>query len=80
MSVKIVKSQEIMNSSQVKAVAYTADNDVLVTFTRGSEYLYKNVPEELYEEMIKAESVGKFLNANIKGKFEYLPLLPEGSK
>lgn len=79
MSVKIVKSQEILNSSQVKKVAL-AEEGLLVTFTKGTEYLYKGVTEAVYEDMLKAESVGKYLNANIKGKFEYVQLFDQGKQ
>lgn len=84
MSAKIVKSQEIVNSSQVKKVALTEEG-LVVTFAKGTEYLYKGVTDETYEAMLKAESVGKFLNSNIKGKFDYIQLpvcpivvLPQG--
>lgn len=77
---KIVKTQEIANSSQVKNVAITDQNELVVTFTKGTDYLYKGVTPELFEQMLKSESVGKFLNSNIKGKFEYIQILPKGSQ
>lgn len=69
----ITKSQSIV-SSTVKKIAYTEEGDLVVTFNSGADYLYKAVPEEVYEGMAKSESAGKYLNANIKGKFEYLQL------
>lgn len=72
MPINLVKSKEIENSSQVKKVGMTDAGDLLVTFTKGTEYIYKAVPDQVYEEMLKAESIGKFLNSNIKGKFEYV--------
>lgn len=69
----ILKSQEIVGSSQVKKVALS-DLGIVVTFTKGTEYLYKGASEEVYETMLKSESVGKFLNSNIKGKFDFVQL------
>jgi hypothetical protein len=69
----ITKSQSV-TSSTVRKIAYTDEGDLVVTFNTGADYLYKAVPEEVYENMAKSESVGKFLNANIKGKFQYQQL------
>jgi len=46
------------------------DGTLSVTFTSGKVYDFHGVPEEKYHEMVKAESVGKWFNANIKGKYE----------
>jgi hypothetical protein len=67
----VTKSVLIENSSNVAAVAYTDIGALLVTFKGGSQYIYKHVPEEVYEEMTKTESAGKYLNVNIKGKYEF---------
>lgn len=77
MSLKLVKSRDIANSSQIKKVGMTESGDLFVTFSKGTEYLYKNVPNEIYEDLVKAESVGKFLNMNVKGKYEYVQLPQE---
>ena len=57
-------------SSNIKAVGYE-NEELLVEYLSGTKYRYKNVPKELYEEFINAESKGRFMNSNIKGKFEY---------
>lgn len=59
-----------VKSSNIKAIDYEK-NDLLVEYLSGTKYRYKNVPKELYEEFINAESKGRFMNSNIKGKFEY---------
>lgn len=41
-----------------------------VQFSNGAVYRYKDVPEEVFDELLKTESVGKFFFAKIKGKFE----------
>ena len=58
-----------VNSSNVVAVAYKESN-LYVEYRRG-EYVYKNVPKKVYDELLAAESKGKYMCAEIKGKYEY---------
>ena len=44
---------------------------LIVEYKSGAKYQYKEVPYEVYENLIKAESKGRFINENVKGKFEY---------
>lgn len=68
-------------SSQVKKASYSKESQVLVvTFNNDKDYQYSDVPEEKWEEMKVAESVGKFLNSQIKGKYPYIPLVKDESK
>lgn len=71
MSNNIVKTQDVLNSSMIKQLAYTEAGDLLVTFNRGIQYLYRGVPVEKYDEMIKAESVGKYLKSNIEKQYVF---------
>ena len=58
-----------VKSSNIRRVGY--DGDLLVEYISGNQYRYKEVPQELYEKLCEAESVGRFMNAEIKGKYEY---------
>ena len=58
-----------VESSNIAKVRYV-DGDMEVQFTKGAVYRYKEVPKEVFEDLLKAESVGKFFFAKIKGKFE----------
>ena len=60
--------QEV-KSSNIAKVRYV-EGGMEVQFTKGAVYRYKDVPEEVFDELLKAESVGKFFFAKIKGKFE----------
>lgn len=61
-----------VNSSQIKAVGYDAQGQILaVDFHRSGIYTYSDVPREIYEGMIAAESVGKFFDVNVKGKYHF---------
>lgn len=64
-----MKLNEVV-SSNIKGVGYE-NGTLLVEYLGGSRYEYENVPEELFNEMLKADSKGKFVNASIKGKFNY---------
>lgn len=61
-----------MPSTVIKRFTYDSEKARLyVTFLSGKVYAYLNVPEEVYEEMKAAFSKGKFLNENIKGKYDF---------
>lgn len=55
-----------VKSSNIKAVGL-ADDGLVVAFTNGIGYHYAGVTEADLTEMLGAESVGKYFNANIKG-------------
>lgn len=58
-----------VKSNNIDEVAYDQENKVLfVRFKNGGHYSYENVSKELYEELMKAESKGKFFHANIRAK------------
>jgi len=60
------------SSSQIHSYGYDpASKTLAVQFKHGGRYHYKDVPQEVYDSMSKAESVGSFLHQNVKGKFDY---------
>lgn len=59
-------------SSQVSYAKYDPATKIMtVSFKSGGMYIYKDVPEGIWVDAIETESFGKFLNAKVKGKFEY---------
>ena len=58
-----------VNSSNVVAVGYDKQK-LYVEYRRGT-YVYKDVPKENYDALLKAESNGKYLCANIKGTYDF---------
>ena len=61
-----------VSSSNVDSVGYDEATETLkVRFLNGSEYIYMNVPIMEYEGLLKAPSVGSYLNRNIKGTYNY---------
>lgn len=59
-----------VDSTNLKAVGYDGQN-LFVEFGKGTIYVYYEVPLELYTELLKAESKGKYLNSNIKNIYRY---------
>jgi hypothetical protein len=64
------------DSSQVAAWGYHAESKTLGVKFHGkggadSTYHYFDVPQETADAMAKAESLGKFVGANLRGKFAY---------
>jgi hypothetical protein len=61
-----------VDSSNVAEVGHDVGTDTLVVlFHNSGMYAYDDVPRSTYDEMIAAESVGKFFNTRVKGKFDF---------
>lgn len=61
-----------VSSSNVAALAYDEQAEALwVEFKAGNRYQYFEVPLNIYEECLRASSVGQYFNANIKNRFRY---------
>ena len=61
-----------VTSSNVATVGYDANTMTLeIEFQNGSVYQYFSVPEVEYQGLITADSVGKYLNQNIKNNYQY---------
>lgn len=62
-----------VESSNIRYVGYDEFLLVLETeFKNGAVYRYYGVPSEVHDELINAESVGKYFNANVKSKYNFL--------
>ena len=65
-------NRRVVSSSNVASVGYDATTQTLeVEFLNGSVYQYYDVPEHMFESMMRAPSKGVFLNANIKDRYAY---------
>jgi len=61
-----------VDSSNIEAIGYDSDAQELhVQFLSGITYVYYNVPENVYEEIMDASSKGSYFNRVIKGVYEY---------
>ena len=65
-------SWNTVESSNINMVGYDKDTQELhVKFSSGSEYVYSNVPEDVFNEFKDASSVGRYLNEHIKNVYGY---------
>ncbi|MEQ8935461.1 MAG: KTSC domain-containing protein [Amphiplicatus sp.] len=61
-----------VDSSNIEAVGYDAESQTLqVEFKSGATYQYFDVTQELFDGLMIAPSVGKYLNDHIKGTYRY---------
>lgn len=65
-----------VNSSNIRAIDHDG-NDLIVEYKSGAKYRYKNVSNDLFESLKSAESKGRFMNSEIKGKFDYERIINE---
>ena len=62
----------IQNSSNVEEIEYDYEtNHMWVTYKGGRKYVYHGVPADIFHQIPTVESVGKFLNENVKTKYHY---------
>ena len=65
--------RQSVESSNLRSVGYDEFLLVLeIEFKSGAVYHYYGVPSEVHDELINAESVGKYFNANVKSKYNFL--------
>ena len=61
-----------VESNMISDVLFDEESGYLtVVFKNGRPYCYKDVPIETYNGLMGAESKGKFMTANVIGKFQY---------
>lgn len=60
-----------VDSSNIEAIGYdAAAQELHVRFLKsGATYAYYGVEEWVFQELMQADSKGRFLNANIKGRY-----------
>lgn len=59
-------------SSNVLSVGYDPSTETLeVEYIEHRVYQYENVPLTVYNQLITAPSIGRYLNLYIKGKYQF---------
>lgn len=67
-----MNTKSFTNSSQVSTIWYREEEKELeVLFIGGKRYVYYDVHKDVWTAALSAESIGKFINDNIKGKYQY---------
>ena len=60
-----------VNSTAIARVDYVASTRTLrLEYTSGRIYVYFEVPPQVYEQLLAADSVGEFVNREIKPRFD----------
>ena len=68
----MMPEMQYVDSSNVEAVGYDAEQYALyVQFLSGATYVYEGVEEEVFEELLEADSKGKFVNRRIKEMYSF---------
>lgn len=61
-----------VNSSMISEVGYDPNTkDLEIVFKSGKKYVYSGVDLCVYEELIKASSVGQYFHSFIRGQYFY---------
>lgn len=61
-----------VSSSNIESIGYDPASQILeVAFLNHTVYQYFNVPLPVYEALMAAGSHGTYLNAHIKGNYQY---------
>jgi len=64
--------REPVDSSNIATIGYDVDSETLeIEFIRGGVYQYFDVPAQIYEDLLSADSAGQYLNAHVKGVYRY---------
>ena len=68
----------MVDSSNLEAINYTASaedpaiGELHIKFRqKGQHYVFYGVPVDVYNEMLVADSIGKFFHSNVKGNYKY---------
>jgi KTSC domain len=60
------------DSTLLKAAAYHAQFAVLeLTFHSGAVYRYFGVPPQIYNQLLRAQSKGRYFNSHIRNRFKF---------
>lgn len=61
-----------VDSTNIEAIGYDEERRELhVQFRSGKTYIYGDVSEDTYRELLNADSKGSYLNREIKSNYEY---------
>lgn len=67
---EVIIYNALWESSNILKTSYNATNKQLfVTFKRGGVYYYNNVDVTVHKDLLESESIGAFINSQIKPKY-----------
>jgi hypothetical protein len=61
-----------VTSSNIAEVGYDPNSRILeVQFKTGAVYQYFDISQQVYDELMRASSIGGYVNSNVKGHYRY---------
>lgn len=64
--------RQTVDSSNLASIGYDSNSLILeIEFNHGGVYQYFDVPENVYEELMNADSHGVYFSANIRNDYQY---------
>jgi len=76
----MIKKFSTDQSSVIKEIAYNSEtHNMRITFKSGSIYVYESVPENVFNEFITSESLGKYFGMYIKNRYFYKNIVAAAS-
>lgn len=64
---------DFTNSTSLRYAEYdSADKVLTICFSSGKEYKYADVPKDVYQELIEAQSAGKFFQQYVKPYYKVI--------
>ena len=61
-----------IDSSNIESIGYDDDTQELhVQFLSSGHYIYRDVPREIFDDLMNAPSKGSFLNREVKGVYQF---------
>lgn len=63
---------QYVDSSNLDQIGYDGDSmELHIVFKSGAHYIYRDVPETVYEGLVGAASKGSYLNREVKNVYPY---------
>ena len=64
-----------VTSSNITSIGYDTETQTLeVQFTSGAVYQYENVPPDVYQALMAADSIGSYFYYHVRKSFPYHPV------
>jgi hypothetical protein len=68
------RSGRVISSALVSVKYEEVTGNLTIRFVNGRTYSYSNVPADIYEALLNAESKGAFFNAQVRDRYPYREL------
>jgi hypothetical protein len=69
-----------LKSTSLHAATYEEQSSLLeLEFRSGASYRYSGVPAQTYQELMLAESKGRYFNQHIRNRFTYAKSIPRAT-